>query len=221
MKAWFKAAASLVLAAFLVGCGSTAEEEKKYSGFLSNYDNLVEVPTGDDDLFKTSWVGDGLSSGKYSALMIDPIVYFPAPMTSEKVTSDVLSEVLSYTNSSIRQSAENTGKLVDKPGPGVARLRLAITGASIDDTGLTALQYLPIAFVASAATGNLDNLAAHLTVEAEVIDSVSGELLSTTVLVGVGKEVEDEEAVLTFDMVQPVIEKWNTAMVDGIKRDIR
>lgn len=221
MTTWFKAAASLVMVAILAGCGSTAEDEKKYSGFLSNYDNLVEVPTGDDDLFKTSWVGDGLSNGNYSGLMIDPIVYYPAPMTSEKVTSKVLSDVLSYTNDSIRKSAQSTGKLVDKPGPGVARLRLAITGASIDDTGLTALQYLPIAFVASAATGNLDNLAAHLTVEAELIDSVSGELLSSTVLVGVGKEVEDEEAVLSFDMVQPVIEKWNTSMVDGIKRDIR
>ncbi|MBW8189881.1 DUF3313 domain-containing protein [Neiella marina] len=224
MNKWLKGIKGIVglsLIAVLAGCGSTAEtDEAKHSGFLSNYDRQVEIPTGDDDLLKTRWVSDAMASGNHTALMIDPIVYFPAPMTSEKVTSEVLAEVLNYTNESIRESAASTGKLVDKPGPGVVRLRLAITGASIDDQGLTALQYLPIAFVASAATGNLDNLAAHLTVEGEVIDSVSGELLSSTVLVGIGKEVDDDEAVLNFDMVKPVIDKWNQEMIEGIGRDL-
>ncbi|GGA64913.1 lipoprotein [Neiella marina] len=212
---------AIIAAGLLAGCGSTAEDEVKRSGFLSQYDSMVEIPTGDDDLFKMRWVSDEFASGKYSKLMIDPVVFFPAPMTSDKVSDEVLADILKYTNDSITKSAASTGKLVTKAEPGTVRLRLAITGASIDDQGLSAIQYLPIAFIASAATGNLDNLAAKLTVEGEVIDAVTGELLSTAFLVGIGKEVEDDEAVLNFDMVQPVIDKWNQEMVAGIKRDLK
>ncbi|MBD1388071.1 DUF3313 domain-containing protein [Neiella sp. HB171785] len=214
-------AAALMASIVLAGCSSTAQDETERSGFLSRYDNMVEIPTEDDDLFKMRWVSDQFASGKYSKLMIDPVVFFPAPMTSGKVGDEVLADILQYTNDSVTKSAASTGKLTTSVSPGTVRLRLAITGASIDDQGLSAIQYLPIAFIASAATGNLDNLAAKLIIEGEVIDAMTGELLSTAYIVGIGKEVDDDETVLNFDMVQPVIDKWNQEMVAAIQRDLK
>jgi len=74
------AAAALALAA---GC-ATKSTAPKYSGWLKDYSGLTEQTDSLGNKVE-HFVSPDLTAAKYSAVIIEPVVFYPEPQTSPQV----------------------------------------------------------------------------------------------------------------------------------------
>lgn len=190
--------------------GALAEEQKN-SGFLPDYSRLEEKQDDKGKPYRI-WVSPKLTPKNYHTLIAEPIVFYPEPRPSEKVSAQALKDILKYTNDLLRHTLSRRGvKLVDRPGPGVAKLRIAITSVVAKEEGLAPHQYIPIAFLVTmasrAASGTPER--ARLVAETEVRDSVTGELLGLKVRAGTGERLAEigEQKVITLETVKPILDE--------------
>ena len=108
-------------------------------------------------------------------------MWHPEPAPSERVSAPVLKQMLDYSNETFRRSLGQRFNVVDRPGPGVAQLRVrsGFSGVGAQGEGLKPYQGIPIALVATmasrAATGGAPQRA-FIVVEVEGSDSVTGGL---------------------------------------------
>jgi hypothetical protein len=169
---WIVLCTSLLLA----GAGTAFADEEKYSGFISDYSGVEKVkgPLGEDI---HRMVSPRLTPDNYHALIVEKVQFYPEPKPTEKVSQETLNEIVDYINDQLKVSLANKVELTDQPGPGVARLRLAVTGVGAKVEGLKPYQFIPVALVLTtvkrAALGAPED--AKLYLEAEVSNSVSGE----------------------------------------------
>jgi hypothetical protein len=180
------AAATLALA----GCASKSTEPK-YSGWLKDYSGLKEVTDEKGNKFER-FISPDLTVGKYHALIIEPVVFYPEPQTSPQVSAQALRNLSTYMTQKIKEDLTAKGvEVADAPGKGIARVRIAITSVGVDVEGRSAYQYIPQAFVVSAAYRGVagNPYQGALRVEDEVTDSLTGERLSVAVRSGVGTEL--------------------------------
>jgi len=181
------------------------------SGFLADYSQLKEVQDSQGRPYRI-WASPKLTPENYHAVILDPIVYYPEPRPSEKVSAQVLREILAYANDALKRLTTKRGvNIVDRPGPGVIKVRVAFTSVAAKEEGLAPYQYLPIALIATmasrAATGTPER--PLIVVETEARDSVTGELLGLKVRVGTGERLAEvkEQKVITFQAVKPLIDE--------------
>ncbi len=194
------------------GLSATANAD---SGFLKDYSQLsVEKdPLGVE---RRIWVSPDFTRDKYQKILIEKVVFYPAPKASDRVSSQTLTELQDYLDASLRKAVGSVHDLADKPGPGVARLRVAITAASVD-TGLKPYQLIPIAFVFTAATRATGEAKydVKLAVESEITDSKSGTPLARVVRNAKGIEVKGDEK-LTLSLAKPKIDEWAEAVRESL-----
>jgi hypothetical protein len=156
-------------------------------------------------------VSPKLTPANYDAILLDPLVFYPEPRPSEHVSAEALQQILAYSNDIYKRSLSQQFRVVDRPGPGVLRLRVAFTGVAAQGEGLKPYQFVPIAFVATmatrAATGAPQR--AFIVVETEGTDSVTGELLGLRVRVGTGERLAKvaDQKVITLDTVKPLLDE--------------
>lgn len=201
----------VVLGAILgAGTPANALAQQGNSGFLRDYDSLKESK---DTAGRTirAWVSPKLTPDNYNAIMLDPLVFYPEPKPSKQVSADTLQQVLKYSNDALRASLAKRFNVVDRPGPGVLRIRAAISSIAAEGEGLKPYQYVPIAFIATmasrAATGAPQRAA--ILIEVEGTDSVSGQLLALRTKVGTGERLKDagSKEVITLDNVKPLLDE--------------
>lgn len=201
----------IVAAAAMVACASTptAPEPEQYSGFLSDYSRLQEA-TAADGVPVMRWISPKLTAETYNKVMIDPVQFHPEPQPSEQVNTEVLAQIRDYFDTVLRERMSENYTLVDQPGPGVVRLRPAITGVVTSREALKAYQYLPIGLIFTAAreaTGTRPEQVV-VAVEAELLDSQTGEQLGAVVRTGTGESLKGSSDQLTLSNVQPVLDHW-------------
>ena len=204
-------AAIVVAGLFLAGCGSNTIKPEEQSGYLKDYSDVMKTkdPKG-NTVYR--YASPKLNPANYSAVMIQPVEYYPKPEPTEQVSQQTLDQIRAYLGESLHKSIGGKVKVVDKPGPGVARLNVAITAAVPDKQSLKAYQYIPLAFIyvmgKRAISGQTEE--AHLVIEAQGTDSVSGETLLKVVRSGEGEELNKVEGqrILTLEAIQPLIDKW-------------
>ena len=151
------------------GCGGV---EQSRTGFLSDYSRLETVSN------ESYRYVDERAVDKYSSFIVDEVkVHFftgasAVKAKSEgKITAQDLKDLTNYFHSAIVKAISDSGhKVVYQAGPGVARIRVALT--DIKETG--ALNVLPQASLLGAGIGGA-------AMEAEVIDSVTGKQISAVV----------------------------------------
>ena len=127
-----------------------------------------------------------LTPQNYHSVLIEPIGWHPEPAPSERVSAPVLKEMIDYSNETFKRSLSQRFNVVDRPGPGVARLRVGVLRRGAQGEGLKPYQYIPIALVATMASRAAKGGApqrAFIVAEAEGTDSVTGELLAQRVRV--------------------------------------
>ena len=159
------------------GCGSV---EQSRTGFLSDYSRLREVSN------ENYRYVDERAVDKYSSFIVDEVkVHFftgasAVKAKSEgKVTAQDLKDLTNYFHSAIVKAISDSGrKVVYQTGPGVARIRVALT--DIKET--SALNVLPQASLLGAGIGGA-------AMEAEVIDSVTGKQIGAVVEARKGSRV--------------------------------
>jgi len=191
---WRQVLASALLVAVLGGgCSSTFQARKAVpSGFLGDYSQL-RPGTGDEALLV--YFNPQADFKKYTGLMIDPIRMYAASPDSDlaKVPREDQQRLVNYFDATLREHLKKDCQIVEKPGPDVIRLRVAITEAEHSNVVLdTVSTLLPIAIATSAlqtvALGS-SMAVGKVGVEFEVLDSVTGERLAAAVDARVGRKI--------------------------------
>ncbi len=215
----------VALALSLGACSSTSTETagdaplNKHSGFLSDYSQLKFVDAGDDSQL-TRYISKELKARNYTQVMFDPISYYPAPKTTDTVSKEVLGEISQYFNKTISTEIAKEMPVVNEAGEGTLRFKMAITGVQILDKELAVYQYVPIAFLINAAKGGLTDVEVHFQIEAEIVDSLTGEVMGSAVKSGVGETLANETTALTLESLKPLIDKWAKVMQNTIKQNL-
>jgi hypothetical protein len=210
-------AASTVL--LMAGCAS--KPPPKESGFLKNYSELKkeDAPGGGTRLV---YRNPQFTPANYNAIMLDPVVFYPEPQATEQVSMATLDDIRNYINASMRQKLGQQVRLADKPGPGVAQVTVAITAVGSETQSLKAYQYIPIAFVVTAAMAGVEGgrpKDASIAIETRITDSVSGQLLYAAVRGGTGQKIESAsqgQGGIQAANLKPLIDEWTTGAASEV-----
>jgi hypothetical protein len=161
---------TIIMTATIVGgCGP---KQRAHSGFLSDYTKLEK---GSGSVLRYV---DPAALGSYSAFIVDPVK--ARINTSEsKLTPEQVTDLANYMHTKIVEAVQGAGKkVVHRPGPGVARARVALT--DIDKSH--AVSILPQASLLGAGIGGAS-------MEAEAVDSVTGKQVAAVVQSGQGSKI--------------------------------
>jgi len=151
----------------LSGCASQVQQ----TGFLSTYANLEPVQ-GQDQTF-LRYIGPADELGQYSALILDPItVQFYDTDNTANINPDDIEHLRQFLYGQLTDQLQEQGfHVVSDPGPGVARLRCAITNLK---PSTPALNVLPQTKITGLGLGQASG-------EFELVDSVTGKQLAAAI----------------------------------------
>lgn len=168
---------AIVLMLAQLGCES---EQVAKTGFLSDYSKLRAASN------ESYRYVDERALAKYSGFIVDEVkVHFSTGASAieakseGKITEQELNDLTNYFHSAIVKAISNSGrKVVYHSGPGVARIRVALT--DIKETG--AMNVLPVTSLAGVGVGGA-------AMEAEIVDSVTGKQIGAVVELRKGSRV--------------------------------
>lgn len=172
----------MIVSVSLTTCKSTRSlGEAEPAGFLRDYSQLAPGERGEAQLL---YINPHTDFSKYHAVMIDSVTLWQNADTSD-VSPEAQQTLTDYLYAAIHKQLSEDYEIVDRPGPGVLRIRAAITeakGAKVAANVVTGVvpQLRMATMVAGLAT-NTAKLVGKASVEAEVTDSVSGERLLAAV----------------------------------------
>ena len=179
-----------VLLAACAGSGNKGVPQENQSGFLGSgsaeYARLQEVSSPEDGVKIYRYKNPSFKVSDYKGMMIDPVVIYQtatSPTEGKGISEETIYKVRQDIDTSIKTGAANRFNVVDKPGPGVARLSIAITGAQTMGEGFKPRDLVPVSAIlnlASKATG-METKKPFLVVEAKLQDSVTGKILGESV----------------------------------------
>jgi hypothetical protein len=206
--------ASLLVAAGLVMAAD--------SGFLPDYSKLQQVKDSNGKPLR-QWISPKLSKANYQKMLIEQVAYYPEPKGSDQVSDQTLKDIQQYMDAQLRAVGLARVPQVTEPGPGVLRVKVAITAVDTSATGLKPWQIIPVALViqgAKAATGHRPENS-NLAVEAIVTDSVTGEPLGMSVREAHGVTLPNSRAQLTLETVKPRIDAWAAGVASLVDKRIK
>lgn len=176
---------ALALPCLLAACASTSQgREAKASGFLGDYSQLRP---GQEGQALWRYVNLEARPAAYNAILMDPIAVCSSAEDSAlaEVPSSEMQGLINYFDATIREHLAGDYKFVDRPGPGVMRLRVAISeakGAKVVLSTVSAVTPVGLALnglkkgITGASTG-----VGKTGVEMELLDSQSGKRLLAAV----------------------------------------
>ncbi len=171
--------AGLISAMALAGCSSAPKSPTQDpSGFLPDYEQLKPVTPAPEGMQIYSYVAPNVKRGDYHAVIVAPVVLYQTATKNGISAQDITDAQVSLQNG-IRQVVSKQIAITTIPGPGVAQLNVAITGADVEQEGMKPRNLMPISAaikLASVATG-LNSKTPSMVIEMKFTDSVNGRLL--------------------------------------------
>lgn len=158
----FRRLCGLVVIAGLAACANLSPTE---SGFLDDYSALRPSKANPRD---PSYRKPGLAAETYTSFLLDPVVYQPAAVLTAETDTATIDELLADYRAKLEGAFATRFTKVTEPGPGVLRIRAAVTGLERANPVLNGVT-MAIILVPVTAGG--------ASTEAEVLDSVTGERL--------------------------------------------
>ena len=199
-KVVFQGAAFMLPLVLLCGCASTGTtspaEASKRSGFLSNYELLKPVE-GEDGA--QTWRRQDVNWKQYNKVLIERIQVFIKQEGEPKgIDPTDLKMLTDYFYEALVKELGPTAQIVDKTGPDVIGLRIAIINLIPTKYALSIAGTLtPYAFVAEAASGPASGRPAGSTpylgetsIEVQIVDGDSGEILGEFAETKIGKKYD-------------------------------
>jgi hypothetical protein len=173
------------LAMLLAGCSTTTLQTRstQMSGFLSDYSMLKK---GDDEQALLRYVNPAVDFKSYDKLLIEPIQVFAAPQSKlAKTEKKDVEALVNYLHATVLDQLRRDYTLVQENGPGVMRLRIALTEAKGSKLVLDTLSSaIPVGMAISAikqiAVGTPTSVGSAR-VEMEMVDSLTGTRLAAAV----------------------------------------
>ncbi len=181
------------------------------SGFLQDYSQL-----GKDDMMKKAdkiYINKKSDWGKYDKIMLDDIVFMIADEAKFKgFEAKELADLADAFGKAIMMNLAGSYEFTDKPGPGVMRLRVALTNLNPNNpvTG-TITTIIPVGILASGvkkgATGKHIGMG-KVAFEGEILDSRSGEILAAVMDAESGKKYKVHKSVSKWGQTIDIFNKW-------------
>lgn len=200
----FRALGLALAAGLLSGCASTYQARKaEPSGFLGNYSQLR---TGEGDEALLVYVHPKADFKIYSEILLDPVqIYATKGSALAKLPREDLQRLVNYLDATLREHLKADYAIVTQAGPGVLRLRVAITEAKGAKVAMDTFSTLmPIGLALSEgknlATGS-HTAVGSVGVECEALDGQSNARLFAAVDERVGNKITGK-----FDK----FDKWRT-----------
>jgi len=152
------------LVAMQGGCGPKGPAT---AGFLSDYSALESV--SDTTL---RYLNPRNTLGKYSKFIIDPVVmHFHSGAKGGDISSKELAELRQHMYTAVHNTVLDHYSVVRQPGAGVAKIRVAVTDL---EKSSPAMNVVPATKLAGTGLGGAS-------MEAEIVDSVTGEQIAAVV----------------------------------------
>jgi hypothetical protein len=175
--------ALVAMAAVIAFVTVAGAAEKKYSGFLGNYDGLKKGPK---DGVAERYLKQDVDFKKYNKIMLDSVVFFLAEDAEYKgISAEDMKELTDTFNKAAVNALGKAYPLVGEPGPDVMRVRVAITKLKPSKPGsATMTTVLPVglafSLIKKGATGEFAGVGST-GIEVEVLDSVTNERIGAAV----------------------------------------
>ncbi|MEO9382691.1 DUF3313 domain-containing protein [Chromobacterium phragmitis] len=181
-------------------------------------DNLFTVPL---DAFQEGkmipgqqvYLKPGVNLKSYHAVMLEPLLFLRQAENGDwqLLQSGDENAIAAYFHDRLQAELKAAGvEEALRPEPGVARLRVAVTGVSQGRPGVDAMDLLPI-----KAVFNLARLAAgkepyllKIASMAQLEDAQDGSLLAGTVNLRQSEKNKTKEQPMTLELIKPLIDEW-------------
>ena len=169
-----------------------AAGDVKFSGFLDDYSALVPNPERTGVLV---YKAPDFQPRNYSRFIFTPIEIWIDPASEYKgVQPDQLKKITDRFLEVMIDALEDGYPIVDKPGPGVAIVRIALTNVYLKKKKVKWYTYTPVGAVSKgvevAAGKNIALATAHL--EMELLDSQSGQRLQAGIDLQAGEKLREK-----------------------------
>jgi len=174
----------ILLASLLfAGCSASGMKDVTKTGFLKDYSQLQP---GGADRAALVYVKPGTDFKPYDKLMFERIVVLLSDNAEYRaVDPALLKELTDYYQNALFDAVKNGYQVVSEPGPGVLRVRVAITELMPSKPVSNTLSTIvPFGMVAAGVTKAVsdDNLGTgEAATEMELLDALSGERLAAAV----------------------------------------
>jgi hypothetical protein len=182
VKSRAKGLAALALAALAAACATTRQTRSvEPSGFLGDYSQLRP---GEGEEALLVYVRPGLDLSGYEAVLIDPVTLWQTESTT-KLSSEEAQQLTDSLYTKLRESLSRDWRIAEEPGPGVLRVRAALTeakGARVAGQAVTSVipQLRLLSTVAGLST-DAQVFVGKAAAEAEITDALTGERLLAAV----------------------------------------
>jgi hypothetical protein len=180
MKSALKMCAGILIGLALIATSGFAASPK-YSGFLDGYyENLKPGPEGG---VKMRWLKPGVDFATYDKLMVDSVIFFLADDSQYKgIDPQEMKELADGFNKELAAALQAKYPIVTEPGPGVMRVKIAITGFKQSRPALSAVtSVVPVGIAVSTvkkgATGSWTGSGAT-SAELMALDSTTNDVIA-------------------------------------------
>ncbi len=184
-------------------CGAVGAQSPAATGFLTDYTRLKAGETSEDAEY--SYVNRERLK-QYNAFIVEPVLvhFYEKSKAHQKLTQEEIAIFMIYTHAQLVQGLTDGGyRVVAEPGPGVALLRLALTDIV---TSKWYLNVLPQTRIMGAGLGGT-------AMEAELLDSQSGQQLAAVIDRRKGARVGGGSGMTKLDLARGVIRRWAEGLV--------
>jgi len=207
-----------LVAAALAGCSAAKPDGEYYrSGFLTDYDVLEPGAEGEARL---RYEADDAQWSAYPKIILDRVtIWRGADRDVDEIAREDLVRLATYMYQAFLERLRRDHEVVHDPGPGVLRLRLALTDVSAETDELVVYSTVlpPPEHVGDAdlVGSEASEFLALANVEVEVTDSRTDEVLFAGVTRDIGGTALDGAAD-SYAEVERVFARWASRVSDAL-----
>ncbi len=166
--------------ALAVSAGCAAHTRN--SGFLGGPAEYAKLGPGPEGGAKLRWMKPDADFKKYNRFMVDSVIFFVGEDSDYKgIDPQEMKDLADQFNKEIVAAFRDKWPIVAEPGPGVARIRIAITNVKPSKPGVSAVtSVIPIGLgisLAKKGAGVGWSGSGKTGIEAMVLDSMTNEVL--------------------------------------------
>ncbi len=166
------------------GCAKTQQAKTvELSGFLGDYSQLEE---GKGDMALRHYINPKADFSAYNKVILDSVTIWAGEGSNVgNLSEEDRDNISHYLYSAVRKQLEKDYRIVDEPGEGTMRIRLALTeaGSSVRAVDILTTYLPPVRLISEGkrlATGT-HAFVGKASVELDIIDSVTNQRLAAAV----------------------------------------
>jgi len=204
-------AAALLSVLALTSCTTTSQmRTTKATGFLGDYSQLHKGPSGGAQLV---YIRPDVNWAAYHKVMIDPITAYAVPGNPlSELSKEHLNALVQYLWVAVSEQVGKDFQIVNAAGPGVLRLRIALTEAGANKPVIGVVSSvvpvgMAVSLLKTAVTGSGSGTG-YARAELEILDAQTQQRLLAAVDAQAGNKRDFYGAFFKWDDAQDAFNNW-------------